>query len=69
MKKSSVLFTMASVLLSATLILSGCDKKNDDPVDVNTEDLQQLSDDEKHVYKLMLKKARLAGEVDVRLES
>ncbi len=46
MKKSSVLFTMASILLSATLILSGCDKKNDDPVDVNTEDLQQLSDDE-----------------------
>jgi hypothetical protein len=29
---------------------------------------KKLSDDEKHVYKLMIKKVRLAGEVDVRLD-
>ncbi|MFN9113922.1 MAG: hypothetical protein ACK5XN_27970, partial [Bacteroidota bacterium] len=29
---------------------------------------KKLSDDEKHIYKLMIKKARLAGEVDVRLD-
>ena len=46
MKKSRFLSIMALVALTATLTFTSCDKKNEDPADVNTEDLQQLSDDE-----------------------